>query len=60
MQKLIRRLLQKMNKRNTRFLLISSQFAKGLTLKNSLKVKQLAMQPPTLKMLIQKKLLAGI
>ena len=60
MQKLIRRLLQKMNKRNTRFLLISSQFAEGLTLKNSLKVKQLAMQPPTLKMLIQKKLLAGI
>ena len=60
MQKLIRRLLQKMNKRNTRFLLISSQFAKGLTLKNSLKVKQLAMQPPTLKMLIQKKLLAGL
>ena len=60
MQKLIRRLLQKMNKRNTRFLLISNQFAKGLTLKNSLKVKQLAMQPPTLKMLIQKKLLAGI
>ena len=60
MQKLIRRLLQKMNKRNTRFLLISNQFAKGLTLKNSLNVKQLAMQPPTLKMLIQKKLLAGI
>ena len=60
MQKLIRRLLQKMNKRNTRFLLISNQFAKGLTLKNSLNVKQLAMQPPTLKMLIQKKLLTGI
>ena len=60
MQKLIRRLLQKMNKRNTRFLLISNQFAKGLTLKNSLNVKQLAMQPPTLKMLTQKKLLAGI
>ena len=60
MQKLIRRLLQKMNKRNARFLLISNQFAKGLTLKNSLNVKQLAMQPPTLKMLTQKKLLAGI
>ena len=33
---------------------ISNQVAKGLTLKNDLKVKQLAKQPATLKTLLQK------
>ena len=36
---------------------ICKQVAKGLTLKNGLKVKQLAKQPPTLKTLIQQNLL---
>ena len=38
---------------------ICKQVAKGLTLKNGLKVKQLAKQPPTLKTLMQK-ILVGL
>ena len=36
------------------FFFISNQVAKGSKIKNGLKVKQLAKQPPTSKMLIQK------
>ena len=38
----------------THVFFISNQVAKGLTLKNDLKVKQLAKQPATLKTLLQK------
>ena len=38
----------------TGFVLISNQVAKGLNVKNGLKLKQLAKQPPTLKTLMQK------
>ena len=38
----------------TGFVLIGNQAAKGLNVKNGLKLKQLAKQPPTLKTLMQK------
>ena len=38
----------------TGFVLLSNQAAKGLNVKNGLKLKQLSKQPPTLKTLMQK------